>query len=104
VYWEVDVYVHVFLTSAQVRNEWSASRHGRFTTGERAPSTNWIGGRVDPTARLDVVEKRKFLTRDSNSDSLVVQPEASCYTDSVTPARTVYIQNIKMNITILILI
>jgi hypothetical protein len=29
---------------------------------ERAPGTHWIRGWVDPTAGLDDVEKRKFLT------------------------------------------
>jgi hypothetical protein len=29
--------------------------------GERAPGTHWIGGRVDPRAGLDDVEKLKFL-------------------------------------------
>jgi hypothetical protein len=33
----VDVHIHVFLTSALVGNEWSASRSCRFTPGERAP-------------------------------------------------------------------
>jgi hypothetical protein len=46
---------------ALVGGEWSASRPGRFTTGERAPSTRWIGGWVDPRAGLDDVEKRRFL-------------------------------------------
>jgi hypothetical protein len=36
-------------------------RPGRFTPGERAPSTHWIGGWVDPRCPDDV-EKRKFLT------------------------------------------
>jgi hypothetical protein len=35
----VDVYIHIFLTSALVGGEWSASRPGHFTTGERAPGT-----------------------------------------------------------------
>jgi hypothetical protein len=33
----VDVYNHVFLTSALVGDEWSASLPCRFTLGERAP-------------------------------------------------------------------
>jgi hypothetical protein len=45
-----------------VVGEWSASRHGRFTPGERAPRTHWIGGWVDSRAGLDDVEKRKFFT------------------------------------------
>jgi hypothetical protein len=43
----VDVYIHVFLTSALVGDEWSASRLCRFTPGERALGT-LIGGWVDP--------------------------------------------------------
>jgi hypothetical protein len=33
-----------FLTSALVGGEWSASHLGRFTLGETAPGTEWIGG------------------------------------------------------------
>jgi hypothetical protein len=47
------------LTSALDRSEWSASRPGRFTAGERAPGTHWIGGWVCPRAVLDAVVKRK---------------------------------------------
>jgi hypothetical protein len=50
-----------FLTSALVGGEWSVSRPGRFTHGERAPGTYWIGGWVNPRAGLDDVEKRKFI-------------------------------------------
>jgi hypothetical protein len=78
-YGGVDVLIHIFLTSALVGGEWSASRSGRFTPGE----SNWIGGWVDPRAGLDDVEKRKFLTlRDSNSDPTAVQPVASRYSGS----------------------
>jgi hypothetical protein len=35
-YGGVDVDIHIFLTSALVGCEWSASRQGRFTPGERA--------------------------------------------------------------------
>jgi hypothetical protein len=58
----VDVYIHIFLTSALAGGEWSVSRPGRFTPGERAPGTHWIGGWVGHRAGLDDVEKRKFLT------------------------------------------
>jgi hypothetical protein len=62
-YGGVDVEIHVFLTSALVEGEWSASRPCRFTPGKRAaPSTHWIGGWVDPRAGLDDMEKRKLLT------------------------------------------
>jgi hypothetical protein len=42
--------------------EWSVSRPGRFTTGEIAPGTQWIGGWVGPRAGLDVMEKRKNVS------------------------------------------
>jgi hypothetical protein len=56
VYEGVDIKIHIFLTSALVGGEWSASRW------ERAPSTHRRGGWVDPKAGLDDVEKRKYLT------------------------------------------
>jgi hypothetical protein len=58
----VVVQIQVFLTSALVGGEWSASRPFRFTPGERVSGTHWIGGRVGPRAGLDYMEKRKFLT------------------------------------------
>jgi hypothetical protein len=58
----VDVQIHIFLTSALVEGERSTSRPDRFTSGERAPFTHWIGGWVDFRAGLDDLEKRKFLT------------------------------------------
>jgi hypothetical protein len=35
---------------------------GRFTLGEIARGTHWIGGWVDPRAGLDDFEKRKLFT------------------------------------------
>jgi hypothetical protein len=52
----VDVLTHIFLTSALVGGEWSASRPDRFTPGERAPGTHWIGSWVGPRAGLDEME------------------------------------------------
>jgi hypothetical protein len=52
-YGEVDIHIHIFLTSALAGGEWSASRPGRFTAWERALGTHWIGGWVDPRAGLD---------------------------------------------------
>jgi hypothetical protein len=37
VYGGVDVWIHIFLTSALVRGEWSTSRLGRFTPGIESP-------------------------------------------------------------------
>jgi hypothetical protein len=63
--------------------EWSASRPGRFTLGERAPGTNWIRGQVGLRASLDAVVKRKIPSprRESKPDHPIVQPVASRYTD-----------------------
>jgi hypothetical protein len=41
-YWGVDVRSHIFLTSALVGGEWSASRPAALPLGEKAPETHWI--------------------------------------------------------------
>jgi hypothetical protein len=53
-----DEQTHVFLTSALVGGEWSASRPHCFTPGKSPPPPNihWIGGWVVPSAGLDDVE------------------------------------------------
>jgi hypothetical protein len=61
-YGRVDVQIHVFLTSALVGSEWSASRPSRFNPRKGAPDTHCIGGWVDPRAGPDDMEKRKLLT------------------------------------------
>jgi hypothetical protein len=61
-YGGVDVYIHVFLASALVRNEWPTPRPCRFTMGETAPATHCIGGWVGPRDGLDDMEKWKLLT------------------------------------------
>jgi hypothetical protein len=43
-------------------SEWSASSSCRFTPGERAPCTLWMGGWVGPSFARDDVEKWKFFT------------------------------------------
>jgi hypothetical protein len=50
------------MKAAVAGGEWSASRLCRFTLGERAFGTRWIGGWVGPRAGLDDVEKIKFST------------------------------------------
>jgi hypothetical protein len=55
-------WTHVFLTSALVWGEWSASRCILFTPGERSPSAHCIGGWVGPRAGMDAMENRAFLT------------------------------------------
>jgi hypothetical protein len=56
------IYIHFFFTSALVGGEMSALRLGRFTPGETAPGTHWIGGWVNPKVSLEDIEKRKSLT------------------------------------------
>jgi hypothetical protein len=46
-----------FLDLGTIGGEWSASRLGRFTPGSHC-IRDWVG----PTARLDDMEKLKFLT------------------------------------------
>jgi hypothetical protein len=53
----VDVQTHVVLTSTLAVGERSAPRPSRFTSGETAPVTHWIGGWVGPRTDLDDVKK-----------------------------------------------
>jgi hypothetical protein len=69
-YWEWMYRIHIFLTSALAEGEWSASRPGRFTPGEGAPGTHFMGGWVDPRAGLDDLENRTFFSRSIRSQSL----------------------------------
>jgi hypothetical protein len=71
------------LTSAIDGGEWSASRPGRSTRRETAPSTHWLGGWVGSRAVLDAVVKRKIRStrRESNPRTPIVQPVAQRYTD-----------------------
>jgi hypothetical protein len=61
-YGGVEVEIHLFFTSAIVGGEWLASRPGRFTTGERARDTHWVGDLVGSRAGLDVVKGRNILS------------------------------------------
>jgi hypothetical protein len=87
-YGGVDVYIHVFLTSAIVGSQWS--HLGRCTSGRKtAPGTHWIGGQMAPRTGLDDVEMIEILIlyRDSNSDPSVVQPVTSRHMDYAIPDR-----------------
>jgi hypothetical protein len=53
----VNVYMQVSLISALVGGKRSALGPCRFTPGERATGSHWIGGWVDPGAGLDDMEK-----------------------------------------------
>jgi hypothetical protein len=54
-YGGVDVKIQAFSTSALVGGGWSDSRQGRFSPGESAHGTYWIGGWVGPRTGLDEV-------------------------------------------------
>jgi hypothetical protein len=71
------MYRSTFLTSELAGGKWSASRPGRFTFGERAPCTHWVGGWVDPRVGLDDLEKRKFLTLPELELRLLSRPARS---------------------------
>jgi hypothetical protein len=54
-YGGVDVYIHIFLTSALVGGEWSVSRSGRFIFWEklpRYPLDRSLGGPQSRSGRL----------------------------------------------------
>jgi hypothetical protein len=50
---------HAFLTLALDQGEWLASLPGSLSPGN-SPCNHWIGGRMDPRADLEAVEKRKI--------------------------------------------
>jgi hypothetical protein len=60
-YGGTDVWIHVFLTSAQVG---SGQLHAPATLppGKRASGTHWIGEWIGPRAGLDDVGKKQLLT------------------------------------------
>jgi hypothetical protein len=78
-----------FLDLCIFEGERSASCPCRFTLGESARGTHWIGCCVDHRACLDNVEERKFLILQGRElCSLVAQTVVSRCTDSAVPAHT----------------
>jgi len=62
------------LTSPLDGGEWSALCPGHFTSRERAPSTHWIEGWVDPRAILMVLNfQAQYPKMSSSSASRVGQ-------------------------------
>jgi hypothetical protein len=74
-YGGVDVYIHVFSTSAPVVGEWSASRPGRFTP--RCPMDRMLGGLQSRSGR-----RGTFLTLQGS------QPADGRCTDYATATHT----------------
>jgi hypothetical protein len=73
-YGGVEILASAFLTSALDGMKCWASHSGRFTTEGTALGTHFIGGRVDPTAGPDIMEKRIISCpcQQSKSDYSVV--------------------------------
>jgi hypothetical protein len=91
-YGGVDVWIHVFLTSALDGGERSSSHPGHITPGERATGTHWIEGWVGPRAGLNDVERRKILPLPGlELRPAAVQPVASRYTDCANPTLCTYV-------------
>jgi hypothetical protein len=59
IYGKMTVYFYAFLTSAVDGRKQSASRPGRFTSGERAPGIPWIG--VGPRVGLETGEEKNII-------------------------------------------
>jgi hypothetical protein len=75
-YGGVDVWIHIFLTSAVAGGEWSASRPGERAPGY--PLDRMLGG---PQSRSGRRGENYWPYRGSNSDTSVVQSVSSRYTD-----------------------
>jgi hypothetical protein len=77
-YGGVDVWIHIFLTSA-LRGEWSDSRPGRFTHWGNSPWYPLDRRLGRPQSRSGRRGENSWPYLDSNSDPSVVQPVASHY-------------------------
>jgi hypothetical protein len=60
----VDMWLHAFVIQLLHGGEQSASRHGRITPGENAPSTSWIEGLVGLRVCLDAVGRIQIVAAD----------------------------------------
>jgi hypothetical protein len=75
---------------ALVGGEVSVSLPCLFTPGGKASDTHWKEGWVDPRAGQDDMEKWKLLAlQGPKSDSSIVQPVSSSYTDCATAAHNI---------------
>jgi hypothetical protein len=92
-----------FLALAFAGGEWSASRPGRFTPGERAKSTHWIGGWLDYSS-LFIYHSRSCLQYGRScqhncqeasilSAKRIASPGFNCYLIIYTSFVTSYLSN-----------
>jgi hypothetical protein len=84
----------VFLTPALGGGEWSASHPGRFTLGERAPDTHFIGGWVSPRTCLDAVQKKKRSLIRAGNRTPAVEP-VTAPTETSRSITLIYLSSIK---------
>jgi hypothetical protein len=103
----VDVQIHVFFASALVGGQWSASGPSRFSSG-KGPTVpiGWeVGWTPEPVWSIWRSEN-SLPYRDSYSDSRVVQPVGSHYTDYITKAHysEVMLSNETMTIVVYVMI
>jgi hypothetical protein len=92
---ELNMLIQVLLTAALVRDEWSALRPSRLTSGECVHGNHWIGGWMGPRTGLDDVERSKILNLSGLelSDPSVLRLVASHYTDCCIPVPSATVTN-----------
>jgi hypothetical protein len=83
-YGGVDAYIHIFLTSALVGGEWSASRPGRFTPRGKSPRYPLDRKLDGPQSRSGRHGEVKIL--DPTGTRTPTPRSASRYTDCAIPA------------------
>jgi hypothetical protein len=81
-YQRAEVHLHTFLTTGLDEGKRSASRHGYFILGERAPSAYRTEGRVGPRAGVDAMVNRKILRAAGNRSRVLSRPTHSLVTTS----------------------
>jgi hypothetical protein len=85
-YGRVNVYVHIFLTSALAVGEWSASHPRRFTRRGNSPWYPLDRRLSGPQSQTGRRGENSWHHQDLNSDPFVIQPITSCYTHFAIPA------------------
>jgi hypothetical protein len=94
----VDVYMHIFLTSALTGSEWSAPRSYLYSREKSTPVLIGLeAGWASETLWTLWRRENSWPYRDSKCDLSVVQPIASLYTNYIIPALRVYTENFLYN-------
>jgi hypothetical protein len=89
-YWGSEGITPRILTSALDGGEWSASRPGRFTSGEATTDAHWMGGCLDNRAGLDAVVRKKFPAPTGTRTNVITLKNVVTKSDAlrtVTPLR-----------------